>query len=1157
MNAFPPRLWRSAFAALALLTYAALAADSGKKSFDIPSGPAEKALRVFTEQCGLQVGFPTAIAAGVRTNSVQGEFTPEEAAARLLEGTSLKLVRDERSGAYSVVRNAPPEKNGRGAERAAAISPSAPAVSASAAATALRQEEAVVLSPFTVSEGLDRGYAATSTLAGTRLRTELKDTPVALTVLTKDFLDDVAATGADGVAAFVPSTEVMTVIGGDEAGRSNKGGNSFQMRGFSTSTRTRNFFQSSGSNDRYLTDRLTFTRGPNALVFGIGNPGGAVHLSTNRAHFRGNPGEIEFYYESYDGKRTSLDQNVELIKDRLAVRGDFLWTDTERFQWPSAEKKKGAFLTATWNPFHRDGRTQVRLNYEYDDTFRVAPPPYAPYDFFSSWEAAGAPLYDNRTSARPGTVPSATNPYVLQEGKFFDIRGQSSIPIFYTPRTTGYNSYLRSAGPIINGTEAQYSSIVTDFVSLNPLDLLRKKLGGEAALENWLAGLGSARSIPEMWRGGKTAIVPMDAWIGGEYDFYQRRFNAASLFLEQKIGRNLFIEIAGNIEDSKARTFEPMRYQDIAIAYDPNLYLPGGVPNPYAGMPYVGNMGSYASDAISHNRDYEYRAMVSYTLDLKAHRLARFFDLGRHQLAGLYNVLGQDEWYNRQSMAVVTKWDGRWVDQNSPLGTAFQTLGVQQGSLRLASRQYLLPGKAPYVTEPFFPINGDPGKVAADWVNYGAKSSGNISRATAVSTQSSLLDDRLVLTAGLRRDAQHSRQNVAYRFDATQADPLKGDYYGEIDAKRSLEAKVWLPEKAWVNRSMGAVGHLLRHWRAFDYAAVFYNRSTSVSGAQERYDIKYQPVSPLDGLGVDYGMRFSAFGGRLIGSFTRFETTQTNNFANSLFRFGRLGFIDYYKVLEIVEPTSEILVRRSNTALQWTPIFDSVTKGNEIELTWNATNNLRLRGTYSNHENIYSRFGDDLSAFVAEHRPLWEKFIQANYDPNFKGAVNPARPTAAEQLKIDADYVRQQLAIMEAEVPLKQALNGVPSTGVPYSQASLAMNYTLPGGGWWRGLSAGTNVRYRGRAPLAFKTDANGTVDRSVAFEAEAMTKVDFNLAYRRRLLNGRITWRIQGTVRNAFNDRDPLLLSADWDVTTSRFLVRRNQIMEPRSYILTSSFGW
>ena len=60
-----------------------------------------------------------------------------------------------------------------------------------------KKEEVVVLSPFRVSAEKDEGFVATSALAGGRLNTELKNTPVAYSVLTRDFLDALTLTDQD------------------------------------------------------------------------------------------------------------------------------------------------------------------------------------------------------------------------------------------------------------------------------------------------------------------------------------------------------------------------------------------------------------------------------------------------------------------------------------------------------------------------------------------------------------------------------------------------------------------------------------------------------------------------------------------------------------------------------------------------------------------------------------------------------------------------------------------------------------------------------------------------------------------------------------------------------------------------------------------------
>ena len=55
------------------------------------------------------------------------------------------------------------------------------------------ESDTLQLSPFEVRTDKDTGYTATNTLAGSRLNTSLRDTPAAISVFTKEFLDDIGA----------------------------------------------------------------------------------------------------------------------------------------------------------------------------------------------------------------------------------------------------------------------------------------------------------------------------------------------------------------------------------------------------------------------------------------------------------------------------------------------------------------------------------------------------------------------------------------------------------------------------------------------------------------------------------------------------------------------------------------------------------------------------------------------------------------------------------------------------------------------------------------------------------------------------------------------------------------------------------------------------
>jgi len=78
--------------------------NPGKKAYDIPADDAERALKTFAHQSGLEVLFVTEATKGVRTLAVKGEYTPREAIDQLLAGTPLTATQSGPTGAFKVRR---------------------------------------------------------------------------------------------------------------------------------------------------------------------------------------------------------------------------------------------------------------------------------------------------------------------------------------------------------------------------------------------------------------------------------------------------------------------------------------------------------------------------------------------------------------------------------------------------------------------------------------------------------------------------------------------------------------------------------------------------------------------------------------------------------------------------------------------------------------------------------------------------------------------------------------------------------------------------------------------------------------------------------------------------------------------------------------------
>ncbi len=102
--------------------------------FNLPADRAESSLKRLSAQSGIEVLFPTAAVAGVRTNAVRGEMTARAALDAMLAGTGLVAVQGKNSNSLSVRRestlpNAEKKAPGRpvGDRAAAGVTASSPA----------------------------------------------------------------------------------------------------------------------------------------------------------------------------------------------------------------------------------------------------------------------------------------------------------------------------------------------------------------------------------------------------------------------------------------------------------------------------------------------------------------------------------------------------------------------------------------------------------------------------------------------------------------------------------------------------------------------------------------------------------------------------------------------------------------------------------------------------------------------------------------------------------------------------------------------------------------------------------------------------------------------------------------------------------------------
>jgi len=237
----------------------------------------------------------------------------------------------------------------------------------------------VVLSKFIVSTDEDSGYRATDTLAGTQIKTNINDIGSSLSIVTKQFLEDVGASGAVDLLVYTLGTEV-----GGTSGNFGGAGNGVvlternsviapdtltRVRGLAGADNTRDLFLTDIPWDSYNVERIELQRGPNSILFGLGSPGGVLNASTKQAGFK-NLSKVEARVGSYGSYRATLDINRVLIKDSLAFRLNLLDDEATYQQKPAYKDDRRLAFALRFDPtFLNKGsaHTSLRVSYEKGD----------------------------------------------------------------------------------------------------------------------------------------------------------------------------------------------------------------------------------------------------------------------------------------------------------------------------------------------------------------------------------------------------------------------------------------------------------------------------------------------------------------------------------------------------------------------------------------------------------------------------------------------------------------------------------------------------------------------------------------------------------------------------------------------------------------------
>lgn len=1025
-------------------------------------------------------------------------------------------------------------------------------------------EDAVVLSPFVVDSASDRGYQATSTLAGSRLKTDLKDIASSVTVLTEEFMNDLAANDVATALAFVSGAENDSTyhqesiaalggangyVGGDFGDNNNRSGE-VRVRGLGRASTTLNYIEVLGSTDRYNTDRTEFLRGANSILFGLAEPAGLVNSSTKVAQLRRSFAKLETKFDQFGSQRYVFDVNRPLIPGKLAVRGVLL-ENNQQYQVKSAfQKDQRYFGTITYQPFKH---TTVRAYGERVNADGRRPNFRTVQDNVSEWLSAYNRYAPQLTPAQRAqafywdpAAPSATG-----------IAPDSLVPL---ANGTSVNLGLlrRPLDTLATATVLYYSPGQWQ----NPLDNVatitsnRTVTGGAvnpATARSQFARTGSARENSALFSADPQVtderIFPFRTVELGALPGNYRWENVDRLFVtvDQRLAEDLYLSASFQHEQRTQEQSFAVITQTNQISVDLNQRLPDGRANPNFLRPFIygRNLGEF-TDATARSVVVQ----ANYDFDF-AKKLPRVAWLGSHRLTSVYTA------------AEVDRLGYRWhyqIDNDVPVAMTAANLNAA-ASQRWAMQLWYV-GDPVQVGDTGLRFTGFPSNLAnhhnrsydylffnntatpapgawqraASQVHYGRQliAGGRTftiqkNDGVGVSLQSFFWQRRLVTLLGWREDKVDSTQGVL-RSAAEFPFPVTGG------ATRSD----YLPGgNVFINRATTGTQGLV--FKVTEKLRVFANRSENFAATTPRQDNLYRPLPPQSGETKDYGLGLTLLDGRLDLRATAFKSSQLGATSgtgvagirvvafeealyNALTNAGRRA--EYSTIDEFGQPTGAVYVRPNNAATT----ENLVSKGESLELSFRPTRNWDMVVGVDRLKNVATNVGRELADFLAVRAPFYKKYFD-------EGLRADGTTTSATSTRLVDTFVNTIASNYVNEI-LKE---GISNRGISEYTARLVGRYRF-NEGRLKGFTLGSNLRWESGKVLGYAqkdttfnfgglSNFPGRVsDTSKEYRGSAQLSGGLFATYGRRIFNGKVNWRVQLNAQNLFGEHGLRVFAANPD---------------------------
>lgn len=1087
------------------------------------------------------------------------------------------------------------------AELAAKDSDEAKAGRASETAPGAAKDEVISLSPFEVTARDDKGYAASSTLAGTRLNSRLEDIAGSVSVVTKQQLIDTAALDINDIFLFEVGTEgtgQFTDLSNDGRGDyDNVAGNptgANRMRGLSSANIAVGGFTASGSIpiDTYNIEAVEIARGPNSNLAGLSDAGGTVNLVTTKGNLSREVSNFQTRVDSFGGYRASFDLNRPLLKNKLAARISAVYDEKGFVRKPSVDRTTRQQIALTYRPFRT---TTVNASFESFHEYAQRANAITPRDTISLWRSRGSPTWDpiSLTYTVNG-VRSAPLTNINQLPLGLSGLGSSNARILQYIDNGTINTMMRGAN---TANAALGTSTLQQFVQSSnvQVDGPLYKIAGttDKSIYDWteynMAASGYQRQRAKIYN----ATIDQSLYNTPRHKF---DLNLAWRREDQMDYRRMFI----GQQDGVGTT----------LAIDANERLLDGRPNPYFLHPFIGGVNPQVFKRPVFNDNYRWQ--LAYQLDLRREQnLTRWL--------GFHRAIGYQEYrLNVSSPNGLRFHDTVTNNQNFQPGLANLTpttsIAANNGALfyplyyfgntRGGGVEYANTGPVnptgDYIasfqnaTSPRWSLN-EPVNIQEVYFAIGQQK--KKIRTGGVGLQSFWLNDQVVTTVGRRKDRVYTEDNLPTALANGFIDEANLHNFGVNKRWRRGETET----KGVVVKPFRSLGFLQRaeqdagitHYAAQAVRGLnfHYNQSNAFQPADTAYNLYLGELPNPTGESKEYGFSVNMFDNRFTMRLTHQETLQVHTRAGTGVIATRALAIDFdnsgqnlsFGLFDLatgwqqsIHP--EYTLAQAQTAAAKTTgytteyiasvngksiadVNDALSRGWELELQFNPNRYWTLRATGNQQEAIDSNVSLFIQKFVNERLPFWTAVrIPTDRLPDgtqLPGAGDLWWTTAAGSNGMPVNYF-----IGNVQTPLNLAITtqGKRKPQTREYTLNLITNYQLAGiagdNKWLKNMTVGGAYRWASKGAIGYRAaapDPDGVVrslDRNKPVFDQAVGNFDFTMSYNTRLFRDRVRTRFQLNVRNVTENGHLQGVAVNPD---GRFWQYR--IIDARQFIFTTTF--